>query len=54
MVPPKRLIRRPTLSMARTHIPGMLTLMRGEGGTRNTLIRIRRLLDANLLMRRLA
>jgi hypothetical protein len=53
MRPPKRLIRSPALPMPSTYIPRMLTLC-GERRARHTLIRIRRLFNADLLVRRLA
>lgn len=51
------LIRRSTVSVSRTRIPTMLhtrTLLRWESRARNTLIRIRCLLDTDLLVRALA
>lgn len=40
--------------MPTPNIPRMLRMLRGKCGTRNTFIRIRRLLHTNLLVRRLA
>lgn len=51
---PKRLIRRPTLSVSRTHIACLLSMLRGERGASNTLVRVGSLLDRDLLVGRLA